>query len=323
MQQKYNPYGNQAQVIQAQAVPVTSQAPPKLQMPQSNSGDPLSFLLNRPRLLVKQRVEKLEALAGLAGFDAVEFANKYDVIDANTGEVLLNMAEESNCFIRACCKPNHPVKMRVLDARPGMTGQEVMRIDKPFKCGCCSFFNICAQEQTTLLLNETKLGSSQKVTPCGGCFTPEFDIRNSSDEEVYKLKGPCCTVGGLIELCTQQSFDLTGVKDEQSKGRIVHLPPGSGSEGLTEIAGDADRLLLELGNGENIDSAALANLLGTVILLDYAFYEGGPPFQFDIFRGTCTVNCCNLYCFGCVCPCGLTIGGSGEDGEDGGGDFGE
>eukprot|EP00924_Labyrinthula_sp_SR-Ha-C_P009965 snap_masked-scaffold_21-processed-gene-4.37-mRNA-1 protein AED:1.00 eAED:1.00 QI:0/-1/0/0/-1/1/1/0/359 len=328
----YNPYGNKGQppVVGAQAVPVQAvpvQAvpvgppPAKMEMTNMNSGDPLAFLLNRPRLLVKQRLEKLEALANLAGFDAVEFANKYDVIDGATGETLLNMAEESNCFIRICCKPNHPLTMRVLDARPGMGGKELMKIDKPFKLGCCSFFDICAQEQSTLLVEgETKLGSSKKVTPCGGFFTPEFDVKNASEEDVYKVKGPCCVVGGLVELCQDQSFELTGSSDEMHKGKIVHLRPGSGMDGLTEIAGDADRLMLELTDTENVDAAALANLLGTVILLDYSFYESGSQFQIDPFTGTCTVNCCNLYCFGCVCPCTWQIGGGGEDdfGDEGG-----
>lgn len=68
---------------------------------------------------------------------------------------------------------------------------------------------------------------------------------------------------------------------------------------LQQAVGDSDKYLLELENG--LSANQTANLVGTMLLLDYLFFEGGPPCE--LTANGVSVNCFNLYCCGCICPC--------------------
>ena len=138
------------------------------------------FLRGRRQFFIKQRFEKMEALAGAVGCGCIEYKNKYDVFDVQTKQPLLFVKEESDTFFRCCCKPHHRLTLNVYDVTQGNPNeiQPTMTVEKPFKLWCCTCCNICSQTQSAVLTSGNKpVGSAKKHVPCGGCFKPQVSAR--------------------------------------------------------------------------------------------------------------------------------------------------
>ena len=54
-----------------------------------------------------------------------------------------------------------------------------------------------------------------------------------------------------------------------------------------------------------------ATLIGTLLLMDYMFFERDIDMCGIDGNGKCYINLCNCYCCGQVCPCQLKQGGGG------------
>eukprot|EP00924_Labyrinthula_sp_SR-Ha-C_P001580 maker-scaffold_18-snap-gene-2.63-mRNA-1 protein AED:0.00 eAED:0.00 QI:63/1/1/1/1/1/2/370/426 len=297
----------------------------------------LYFFENRSNFIVKQRYEIMESLANAAGFDCVEVSNKYDVYDAATGENLLYVKEHSDMFMRCCCKPNHTAKLAFHDTRhPSFQPKGakltdpsvVMVVDKPLRLNCCPCISFFQQTQSTVVDGKF-LGSSTKVNPCqecSGCFTPELNVADKSEKNYAKVVGPFCCVGGVFEIFSSIAFDVfltdkeNKIGDGAERRKLAHIQKKKpeGANKLQEATGDADQFFLELKESylsslvktPEERNEKIANLFGTLLLLDYLFYEGGPPFHYNPADGSCSVNCFECYVFGCLCSCSCSGGGN-------------
>lgn len=83
---------------------------------------------------------------------------------------------------------------------------------------------------------------------------------------------------------------------------------------LQEATGDSDQFFLSIP--QNFNDQRAANFLATLLLMDYIFFEGGAPFEYDPFQQSCKINCFNCYFMGCVWPCHLELGGNQSDTGD-------
>lgn len=270
------------------------------------------FLEQHRRLLIKQRFEALEAIANAIGFEAIEFSNKYDIYDADTGIPIMYAAEESDCLCRACCKPHHKAKVHIFDVRAGVN-QPIMVVDKPFKCNCCILHNSCATEQTTLSAQNIMLGGAKQPTPFGGYFTPRLDVFKGTRERNvdYNIVGPFCCVGGqCVESCVDQTFVVNNETGTEKVGRFVKMKPSGMVDQLKQFAGDADNYLLEMDANQSAEQ--MATLTATLLLMDYIFFENGGGASVE--NGGVSINIANCYCCGCICPLNASLGGG-----DGGG----
>ena len=101
-------------------------APPVAQIPGVPPG--LEYLSQVNQLLVKQKVELLEAFTGF------ETQNKYLVVNA-MGQQVYMAKEHSDCCARQCCGPIRPFEMRLTDNH----GNEVIHLERPLACTSCCF----------------------------------------------------------------------------------------------------------------------------------------------------------------------------------------
>ncbi|XP_067234373.1 phospholipid scramblase 2 isoform X2 [Chanodichthys erythropterus] len=137
----------------------------------------LEYLTQVDQLLIKQKVELIEALAGF------ESNNKYDIRNS-MGQNVFYAVEENDCLTRQCCGPLRSFTIRVLDN----IGQEIITVSRPLKCMSC-FFPCCLQELEIQAPPGNTVGYVlQQWHP----FLPKFTIQNEHREPVLKLQGPFC-----------------------------------------------------------------------------------------------------------------------------------
>ena len=124
-------------VVAAQAVvPVVGAA--VAAVPQDN----LWMLQNMSKLVINQHINVLEAVTQ----GCVEQANIYSVFNAETGQKVFHVVEESDDCSRCCCKPMHSLALIFHAVNPdGSPGPIVLTLERkgttcndPFsKCLCC------------------------------------------------------------------------------------------------------------------------------------------------------------------------------------------
>ncbi|KAG8228515.1 hypothetical protein J437_LFUL008971, partial [Ladona fulva] len=88
----------------------------------------LEYLTMIDQLLVKQKVELLEAFTGF------ETCNKF-TIKNSAGQKVYHAVEDSDCLTRNCCGPVRPFDMKILDNYK----QEVIHLNRPLMCDSCCF----------------------------------------------------------------------------------------------------------------------------------------------------------------------------------------
>ena len=88
----------------------------------------LQYLTMVDQLLVKQKVEILEAFTGF------ETANKYKVFNSLAQQVYY-AKEDTDCCTRQCCGPARPFDMNITD----MQGQEVIHLNRPLRSELLNF----------------------------------------------------------------------------------------------------------------------------------------------------------------------------------------
>ena len=86
----------------------------------------MEYLAQVDQLLVKQKVEVLEAITGF------ETQNKYKILNS-MGQEVYKAKEKSNCCARQCCGPIRPFAMEIQDNH----GNEVIHLERPLACTSC------------------------------------------------------------------------------------------------------------------------------------------------------------------------------------------
>ena len=135
------PYIDPNYNIQQQTI--TQQPQNWMNMPQVNAVCPpgLEYLTNIDQLLVKQKVELLEAFIGF------ETNNKFSVKNS-MGQKVYTAIEQNDCLTRNCCGPIRPFDMKILDNFKN----EVIHLNRPLACGSC-WFPCCLQRMEVCYLH--------------------------------------------------------------------------------------------------------------------------------------------------------------------------
>eukprot|EP01064_Diplonema_japonicum_P006111 TRINITY_DN1404_c0_g1_i1.p1 TRINITY_DN1404_c0_g1~~TRINITY_DN1404_c0_g1_i1.p1 ORF type:complete len:353 (+),score=88.16 TRINITY_DN1404_c0_g1_i1:23-1060(+) len=298
--------------------------PPQQQMMAINGGmDVLRAVGASNKLAIKQQVNLLEATADtMSGCIpcaemCCERPNEYFVFDAATGQRLLRAKEESTFCCRCWCNPAHELKLHISDAN---TQQELMVVDRPFKCmnGCPALCDMCQQEvvlhRGNSVENSAGVIGTTRMPCCGGGCTPTVNTYvNGSQTPFGTVEGPCCCFAGLTEMCMDQDFPVSRAEGKAGDlGIIVKEKPETMGQALTEIATDSDLFTLTFRDASLSQDQKLV-LLSSVLLLDYMFFEQNQPFECD--GSTCSVTCCYMYIGGCLIPMKCSCGGGDDGGE--------
>jgi hypothetical protein len=86
----------------------------------------LEYLAQLNQILIKQKVELLEAFTGW------ETSNKYTVLNV-VGQPIFLAKEDSGCCTRQCCGPLRPFDMNIVDN----LGNEVIHLTRHLRCDSC------------------------------------------------------------------------------------------------------------------------------------------------------------------------------------------
>lgn len=207
----------------------------------------LEYLTTIDQLLVKQKVELLEALTGF------ETNNKF-TIKNSLGQKVYWGIEENDCCTRNMCGPARPFDMKILD----IYKNQVMHMHRPLACSSC-FFPCCLQSMEVSAPPGNVVGTiEQEWSIC----TPQFTIRNHLGDPVIRIEGPFCT----FTMCGDVEFKVMSLTGEQI-GKISKQWSGL----VREMFTDAD--FFGISFPMDLDVRMKAVLLGACFLIDAMFFE--------------------------------------------------
>ncbi|KAK5602741.1 Phospholipid scramblase 1 [Crenichthys baileyi] len=208
----------------------------------------LEYLAQVDQLLIKQKVEVIEALVGF------ESNNKYEVRNV-MGQNVFYAVEENDCLSRQCCGPLRPFNIHILDN----FGQEVISITRPLKCMSC-FFPCCLQELEVQAPPGNTVGYViQQWHP----LSPKFIVANEHNEPVLKIHGPFCGWSCLPDV----DFEILTMDEVSKIGKISKQWTGLLREAFT----DADNFGIQFPM--DLDVRMKAVMIGACFLIDFMFFE--------------------------------------------------
>lgn len=208
----------------------------------------LEYLTMIDQLLVKQKVELLEAFTGF------ETANKYSIKNS-VGQKVYYAAEDTDCCTRNCCGPARPFDMKILDN----SGNEVIHVYRPLRCQSCCY-PCCLQHMEVTAPPGTVIGYVKQEWDI--CY-PKFRVENAAEDTILRIEGPFCT----WSLCGDVEFKVLSRDGKSEVGSIRKQWSGLVREAFT----DADNFGITFPM--DLDVNAKATLLGALFLIDFMFFE--------------------------------------------------
>ncbi|KAM7292193.1 phospholipid scramblase 2 [Ixodes scapularis] len=208
----------------------------------------LEYLTAIDQLLVKQKVELLEAFLGF------ETQNKY-TIKNSMGQKVYHATEDTDCCTRNCCGPARPFDIKVADN----SGNEVLHFQRDLRCtSCCC--PCCLQRLEVSAPPGRPIGW---VVQEWSILTPQFRVENAAGECVLRIEGPICT----MSICGDVEFKVLSKDGSVEVGKISKQWAGLLKEAFT----DTDNFGISFPM--DLDVHMKAVLLGALFLIDYMFFE--------------------------------------------------
>ncbi|KAH9509016.1 Phospholipid scramblase 1 [Bulinus truncatus] len=229
------------------APPVPAGWSPTPQAP-TNCPPGLEYLTQVDQLLVKQKIEALEAFTGF------ETNNKYEIKNSMNQRVYIAV-EDTCCCTRNCCGSSRPFDMKIMDNHK----KEVIHLSRPLRCSTC-WCPCCLQKLTVESPKGSVIGY---VRQAWSCCHPKYMINNAEDQTMLRIKGPCfrCNICGDIE------FEVTSADEKTSVGQITKQWSGLAKEVFTDADNFGVTFPLDL------DVKTKATVLGAVFLIDFMYFE--------------------------------------------------
>jgi uncharacterized protein YxjI len=223
------------------------------QMVPANCPPGLEYLAMIDQLIIKQKVEMLEAVAGVMGY-GLETSNKYRIKNS-LGQNVYKAVEDTECCTRLLCGPQRAFDMMIKDN----ADREVLHLNRPYACQSC-FFPCCLQKlEVSAPPGETIGFVKQKWT----CIKPKFEITDGDGNVALVIKGPWCTYA-----CGQSvEFKIMTADETTEVGRISKEWVGLLKEAFT----DSDNFGITFPM--DLDVRCKATLIGAAFLIDYMFFE--------------------------------------------------
>ena len=244
--------------------------------------DIMKEILKAEEVIIEQKIELMESLTGC------ETPNRYNVyyIDKSGQKIfLLKNKEESGWFCRNCIPSNNrPFFLKMFHLKnynPSEENKELIAdFERPFMCTCLCF---CRPQMDGYFKGENppkknsdnKIGSNGKMGKVVEPFScgPTIKIYGNNNKVKYTIYGEYCQCGFWardisVGKCYEVDFPI--YDGDKTSGR----PVGNVHKifkGLSELISDSDAFLLTFP--KKADAIDRLMLLGSVIMIDYRFYE--------------------------------------------------
>uniref|UniRef100_A0A336LHY0 CSON014425 protein n=1 Tax=Culicoides sonorensis TaxID=179676 RepID=A0A336LHY0_CULSO len=214
---------------------------------QTQDANGLEALQSLDHLLVKQKVELLEAFTGF------ETNNKYAIMNIQN-QAIFFAAEDNDCCTRNCFGSVRPFEMQIFNQEQ----KEIIHLSRPLRCAGCGF-PCCLQKLQVCSPSGELFGTVQEDW---SFFSIEFSIKNASGETVLKIQRSGC----FLECCSDVKFDVKSL-DGVIVGHVTKQWSGLAKELLT----NADNFGIQFP--KELDVKIKAVLLGACFLIDFMYFE--------------------------------------------------
>ncbi|KAI8772467.1 phospholipid scramblase 2 [Biomphalaria glabrata] len=238
--------------VAVQPMPGAPPAPagwsPSPQAPPVSCPPGLEYLTQVDQLLVKQKIEALEAFTGF------ETNNKYEVKNSMNQRVFIAV-EDTCCCTRNCCGSARPFDMKIMDNHK----KEIIHLSRPLRCSTC-WCPCCLQKLTVEAPKGSVIGY---VRQAWSLCHPKYKINNAEDQTMLRIKGPCCR----CNICGDIEFEVTSPDEQTHVGQITKQWSGLAKEVFTDADNFGVTFPLDL------DVKTKATVLGAVFLIDFMYFE--------------------------------------------------
>lgn len=213
----------------------------------------------------------------------------------------------------------------------------------PKPCICCFACNESCSETATLHAGGLdgkpgeKKGNRERAMllgesvqpPGGGNFKPIMQMMDRADpsdtegktELFAATRGPCLT-GGCSKLCFESEFNIgsadASMTNDSGKlhtinfgefATITKLKPKEMGQGVRELFTDSDLFDVKF-KSKDATPRQKANVLAQMVHLDLMFFERDNDICNRTRDGGFFISFFNCFVYGCVCPCGIKLGGN-------------
>ena len=222
-------------------------------------GDPMEILIKAPSAKIIQQIELLEIVS------ECETNNRYDVFCEMNGVkyFCFRCKEDSPFCMRIMC----PSDLRSFKINMILPDQRVFGfLDRPFKCTCCC----CARPIVKgTFSNGQPFGTiNQPFT----CCSPFFETVDETDGSKYSIEIPYCQCGFMCR--SNVCGKCSEVNGNIYKDNDLTHPVGTFKKTencVQEMVSDANSFEIIFPTDATVGDKL--NILATVILIDYRFYE--------------------------------------------------
>jgi len=232
-----------------QPVQAAPAAAPWMVMPSMQAGQVcppgLEYFSVLSQLVVKQRIEILEALTGF------EQQNKYDVFNS-WGQKLYEAKEDSNVCARNCCGKHRGFDMRFMDCYK----QTVIHFSRPLALSCCNC--CCLSVMTVEAPVNVPIGRVRQMP--GNCKV-RFKVECPIGTHVATVCSPCALRCFCFSSVPYPIYDLSDREIAVIKRKFT----------AKGVFTDADNFTIEFDPMLNVNLKAC--LMGALFLIDFMFYE--------------------------------------------------
>jgi len=244
--------------------------------------DALNEIVKAKEVIIEQKIELMEALTGC------ETPNRYNVFyidDSGQKKFLFKCKEESGWFCRNCIpsgyRPFYLKMFHLKNYSPSSENKDLIAdFERPFMCTCLcccrpkmdGFFRSEMSQETNL---EKKIGNNGSIGRVIEPFScgPTINIYGNNNKIKYKIYGEFCQCGFWardisVGKCYEVDFPIYEGDDCSRKpvGNVHKI-----FKGLSELISDSDVFLLTFP--KKADAIDRLMLIGSVIMIDYRFYE--------------------------------------------------
>eukprot|EP01064_Diplonema_japonicum_P039495 TRINITY_DN9915_c0_g2_i2.p1 TRINITY_DN9915_c0_g2~~TRINITY_DN9915_c0_g2_i2.p1 ORF type:complete len:329 (+),score=69.77 TRINITY_DN9915_c0_g2_i2:51-989(+) len=254
------------------------------------------------KLIISEKVNRLDVAAAFIS-NCMCQENEYSIYNSHGGKVLM-VKEKSSLCCRILCTPKHKLQLEWSDPE---TGDHIMTTDRPLRMNICpAVFDRCRQQAHLYNGPDTdgKMIGYSKQPKWGGGVVPTVEVfMNDGLENPFSvIEGPKCCFGGFTKLCCEQQFPVSVTAGKMANvAHIQREKPETTSQVIKDVMTDADLFSISFID-PSLSPQQKAVLLSSVLLLDYMFFETGKPWQFQPWRGKCSVVCAQCYLCGMLFP---------------------